>query len=60
MRGLSLPPRAKRGEGDQAKPGGGVAAAALGGSRVNLDSRCNYPSTMLRMVPLPICDGEAD
>jgi hypothetical protein len=36
------PPQALLGEGDHPKGGGGV----YGG--------CDYPSTMLRMVPLPI------
>jgi hypothetical protein len=50
MRGMhfaSLPQSG--GEGDHPKGGGGVAYEASG----------NDPSTMLRMVPLPICDGEA-
>ncbi|HEY0311293.1 MAG TPA: FMN-binding negative transcriptional regulator [Allosphingosinicella sp.] len=37
------------GEGDQAQPGGGVTVAAS----------AHYPSTTLRVVPLPISDGEA-
>jgi hypothetical protein len=39
------------GEGDQAKPGGGVIGASL----------ANYPSTTLRAVPLPprFARGEA-
>jgi error-prone DNA polymerase len=45
---LEDPPRAKRGEGDQAEPGGGVDGEAS----------ANYPSTPLRAVPLPISDGE--
>ena len=38
------------GEGDHPKGGGGGADEAS----------ANYPSTMLRMVPLPISDGEAN
>jgi len=43
----SSPPRSG-GEGDPAKQGGGVIAEAS----------ASYPSTTLRVVPLPICDGE--
>ena len=38
-----VPPHARHGEGDQPKAGGGVEGEAL----------VPYPSTMLRMVPLP-------
>jgi hypothetical protein len=56
----TLPPRAKRGEGDHAKHGGGVAAAAPV-ALARTSSPCStYPSTTLRVVPLPIvADGEA-
>jgi error-prone DNA polymerase len=45
---MENPPRAKRGEGDHPKGGGGVSGTGL----------ANYPSTPLRGVPLPISDGE--
>jgi error-prone DNA polymerase len=45
---IENPPRAKRGEGDHPKGGGGVSGTGL----------ANYPSTPLRGVPLPISDGE--
>jgi hypothetical protein len=38
----------KHGEGDHPKGGGGVTGGSLR----------NYPSTRLRLVPLPILDGE--
>ena len=40
--------------------GGGVEGAGLAVSRTNRGFRASYPSTMLRMVPLPIFDGEAN
>jgi hypothetical protein len=43
-----LPASAARGEGDHPKGGGGVITRAC----------ANYPSTRLRLVPLPISDGE--
>jgi hypothetical protein len=43
---LILPAREARGEGDHPKGGGGVAGTGL--------RQPSYPSTMLRMVPLPI------
>src|SRR3954471_12676711 len=42
------------GEGDQAEPGGGVIGSAWEVTRRASDSCVIYPSTMLRMVPLPI------
>src|SRR4051812_14025723 len=41
------------GEGDHLKGGGGVTGAEARGSRANLALYGNYPSTILRMVPLP-------
>jgi hypothetical protein len=46
------------GEGDHAKHGGGVTGAGIRESRSNLGLRAFYPSTTLRVVPLPISDGE--
>jgi hypothetical protein len=43
-----LPASAARGEGDHPKGGGGVIGEAC----------AIYPSTTLRVVPLPISDGE--
>ena len=49
---LNASPR-ERGEGDQAKPGGGVAAG-FGGSSARRKKPAPYPSTTLRVVPLPM------
>jgi hypothetical protein len=43
-----LPASEARGEGDHPKGGGGVTGEAC----------AIYPSTRLRLVPLPIFDGE--
>ncbi len=61
MRGLAdiiLPASEARGEGDHAKHGGGVNGAVIRGSQEKFESLANYPSTTLRVVPLPISDGE--
>jgi hypothetical protein len=55
---LVLPASEARGEGDHAKHGGGVGDAGLGGSGEKLEIYGIYPSTTLRVVPLPIFDGE--
>ena len=47
------------GEGDHVQHGGGVKAPDSGESRWTLCFLSAYPSTTLRVVPLPICDGEA-
>jgi hypothetical protein len=57
---LVLPASEARGEGDHAKHGGGVAGAGPGGSSEKLEIYGTCPSTTLRVVPLPICDGEDD
>jgi hypothetical protein len=49
-----LPSRAKRGEGDRPKGGGGVIGAAFVDRLPAFSFRAIYPSTMLRMVPLPL------
>jgi hypothetical protein len=36
----------------------GYMAQACAVSRLSRRDRASYPSTMLRMVPLPISDGE--
>jgi hypothetical protein len=54
----SLPRRG--GEGDRPKGGGGVAAQVCAAARLILRTGANYPPTMLRTVPLPIFDGEAN
>jgi hypothetical protein len=46
---IAFLPMRRHGEGDHPKGDGGVNGSAC----------ASYPSTMLRMVPLPIaCDGE--
>jgi hypothetical protein len=51
--------RAKRvGRGTTRRVVEGYAAQAFAISRLNLQDGASYPSTMLRMVPLPISDGE--
>ena len=55
---LILPASEARGEGDHAKHGGGVAGAEARGSEKKTEGLANYPSTTLRVVPLPISDGE--
>jgi 2-C-methyl-D-erythritol 4-phosphate cytidylyltransferase len=49
---------ATAGEGDHPQGGGGVTGSVNAVSRQTLLRFGSYPSTMLRMVPLPICDGE--
>jgi len=50
----AVPPRAKRGEGDQVKPGGGVTGAASPDRVRTIHFSDIDPSTTLRVVPLPI------
>jgi hypothetical protein len=58
MRGsLIVPPCAKRGEGDHATHGGGVSRRRL--LETLREPLRTYPSTTLRVVPLPIFNGEA-
>jgi hypothetical protein len=47
------------GEGNHAKHGGGVTAVTYGLPARTADARAIYPSTTLRVVPLPIAgNGE--
>jgi hypothetical protein len=57
MIAASLPPRAKRGEGDHPKGGGGVIGAAFADRARTPAVRAFYPSTRLRLVRLPIADA---
>jgi hypothetical protein len=54
MTTTDLPPRAKRGEGDHPKGGGGVTGAAPADRARTPGFRAFYPSTRLRLVPLPM------
>jgi hypothetical protein len=56
VRGAACPPRAQRGEGDHPKGGGGVIGSEHPVFSGNASAL--YPSTSLRLVPLPISDGE--
>jgi hypothetical protein len=47
------------GEGDHAKHGGGVGGAGISEICANRHGLAFHPSTTLRVVPLPIFDGEA-
>jgi hypothetical protein len=48
------------GRGDHAKHGGGVDGTDLVGSRENLGLQGTYPSTTLRVVPLPTASPQED
>jgi hypothetical protein len=57
--GVSSSLRAKRvGRGTTRRVVEGYVAQASVALRLKLRDRASYPSTMLRMVPLPISDGE--
>jgi hypothetical protein len=54
MSAYPVPPCAKRGEGNHAQHGGGVSAEAFAVLARTSILRSTYPSTTLRVVPLPI------
>jgi hypothetical protein len=54
MKAGDSPPRAKRGEGDHPMGGGGVPGAAPADRGRTPGFRAFYPSTRLRLVPLPM------
>ena len=57
-RSFILPASGARGVGDHAKQGGGVDAVACQFLFGTVGGGAFYPSATLRVVPLPICDGE--